>query len=127
MIPINSIEIPYDYVDVCAGWYGGQGCMLYAVCSTGGLTTGTNCPALDYDDLDDRDRKWYLSIWRRLSVDAGRAVEAARAGHNFEYGDDPGDGEGHDEDYPLLVEFEEWVDARVADLEDSYGLADWEG
>jgi hypothetical protein len=93
--------------------------MLYAVSSTGGLTTGTHrsrgC---------DTDEQWYYSIWLELSSDVGVAVRAAKKGCNAD--DDGGDGEGHDADYPVLVEFEEWVDEQCERLCESYGLEDWE-
>jgi hypothetical protein len=101
--------------------------MLYAVCSTGGLTTGTICRVRDYEDRDDRNRKWYYSIWCDLSADVMRARRAAEKGYNYRAGDDPGDGEGHDEDYPVLAEFEDWVDSICDDLRCDYDLDDWDG
>jgi len=90
--------------------------MLYAVSSTGNLTTGTHRPV-----GCDSDEKWYLHIWRRFSVDVCLAVRAAGAGCNADAHDD-----GHDADYPALVEFESWVDSTVERLEREYGLDNWE-
>lgn len=127
VIPVNSIEIPDRFVEVAECWHGGQGCMLYAISSTGGLTTGTNCPVLDYDDDADRMQKWYYTIWCDLIADVAGARRAAEKGYNAADEDDGGDGEGHDADYPVLVEFEEWVDMQVGRLCEAYGLEDWEG
>ena len=121
MIPIDSIKIPVRFQRLCAGWYGGQGCMLYAVCSTGGLTLGTIRPR-----GCDSDEQWYYTIWCELSVDVARARRAAEKGLNARAGDDDGDGEGHDADYPALVEFEDWVDEQCGRLCESYGLEEWE-
>jgi hypothetical protein len=72
----------------------------------------------------DTDEKWYVQIWRDLAADVWGAVKSARKGCNA--CDDGGDGDGHDADYPALVEFEAWVDNTVERLEISYSLADWE-
>ena len=121
-IPVDSIKIPYEYFELCMHWHGNQDCMLYAVCSTGGLTLGTIRPR-----GCDSDEKWYLTIWRELSSDVAYARRSAEKGCNFRAGYDDGDGEGHDADYPALVEFEEWVDAQCERLCVSYGLEDWDG
>jgi hypothetical protein len=122
MIPIDSIEIPCEFYDVCTRWYDGIGDKLYAICSTGGLTLGNRRPP-----GCDSDEKWYYSIWCDLSADVGRAVRAAKMGLNACDEDDGGDGEGHDADYPVLADFEDWVDAQIQELADSYGLEDWDG
>ncbi len=118
MTPINSIVIPDRFVEICGGWYNGMGDLLYAVSSTGALTTGTRCPVRQYDDLDDRDRKWYYSLWCELSADVGRAECSARSMSAV------------DDDYAfdaeVLAEFEEWVDNVCDLLAEEYGLEDWE-
>jgi len=107
VIPVDSIVIPDRFVMLASGWYDGSGDMLYAVASTGGLTMGSIRPL-----GADTPEKWYLSIWRDLSVDIGYAVRAAkRSGH---------------EDYEALSEFEDWVDAQVDALVESYSLEDWD-
>jgi hypothetical protein len=128
-VVVNSIEIPPTFVGVAGDWYGGQGCMLYAVCSTGGLTTGTNCPVLDYTDDADRDQKWYYSIWCDLSADVGSAECAARkAVETWE-------GDYNCDEYEELVsncrdlqDFEDWVDNTVLPmLAAGYpALEDWD-
>lgn len=121
--PINSIKIPRDYIDLCTAWHGGIDCKLYAVCSTKGLTTGTHCPT----NCDDDPEKWYLHIWRELSADLAYTVRVAQKGTNIEEDGSGSDGQGHDADYPALVQFEDWTDCIVERLEREYGLEDWEG
>ncbi len=107
MIPVNSIVIPVAFKHLCATWSGGQDCMLYAVSSTGGLTTGTRLPR-----GCDTDEQWYLTVWRELSHDVGCTVrQASRSGCD---------------DLQELADFEDWVDGQVIRLERSYGLAGWD-
>lgn len=121
---VNSIEVPERFVTIASEWHGGQNCMLYIVCSTGGVTTGTNCPVLDYDGSKDRDRKWYLLLWRYLSADIGVAARAAR--RTLPYPQDDTDDTDYVVDADLLEEFEKWVDAICERLEGEYNLSDWE-
>ena len=107
--PVNSIEIPQKYIDLCTAWHDGIDCKLYAICSTGGLTTGTHCPT----SCDDDSEKWYLYTWRELAADLCYTVRIAS--------------DGHDVDYPALIEFAIWVDCIVEQLEEEYGLEDWDG
>lgn len=109
--PVNSIEIPDKYVEACDGWYSGMSDLLYAVCSTGGLTTGTNRPP-----ECDTDEKWYLALWDNLSADV---MHARKASDNADIG------EGG-EDHIVLVEFEGWVDDICKRLAEEYCLEDWE-
>ena len=111
-IPVDSIVIPDRFVAVCAGWYNGMGDLLYAVSSTGNLTTGTLRPR-----GCDSDEQWYLTLWRELSSDVGRARSAAEKGYN---------GPSDSEDAAVLSEFEDWVDEQIERLEGSYRLEDWE-
>lgn len=119
--PVNSIVIPERFVNLCDDWHGDMGCMMYAVSSTKNLTIGTRrswgC---------DTDEKWYYSIWCGLARDVNDAVCVARKGYNAEDEWDGGDGEGHDADYPALVEFENWVEYQCERLCRSYGLEDWD-
>lgn len=109
--PVNSIKIPNKYIEACEGWHNSGADLIYAICSTGGLTTGTNRP-LDCDTYE----KWYLTLWRNLSVDVMHARKAAA---------DADIGEGG-EDHFILYEFEGWIDATCEQLEKEYGLEDWE-
>lgn len=111
-IPVDSIRIPEEFMELCEDWYGGIGCMLYAVSSTGGLTLGTLRP-----EGCDTKEKWYLTLWRNLAADVYHTRRCA--------GDEKCYPEGH-EDMPAICEFEEWVDNVIIRLEESYGLADWD-
>jgi hypothetical protein len=112
--PVDSIVIPARFVQACVGWEGGMDCMLRAVTSTGNLTTGTIAPAGCGGD----EEKWYLTIWRELSVDLGYAMSAVRKCRK--------ESEGYDS-FATLAAFETWVDEVVIPaLEEEYGLADWE-
>ncbi len=117
--PVDSIVIPARFVALCDGWHSGLDCLLYAVSSTRNLTTGTHrsvgC---------DSDEKWYLTLWRGLAIDVMIAVCDAAKGINAE--DDGGDGNGHDAEYPALVEFEGYADGIVAQLGREYGLEEWD-
>ena len=108
--PVNSIEIPYNFQQLCAGWYHGMD-MLYAINSTGGLTLGSLRPS-----GCDTDEKWYLSIWRELSCDVGYARRGASKLPTKE----------GQREFRKLEKFEKWVEEIVAKLEAEYGLADWE-
>lgn len=105
-VPVDSIRIPPRHQRTCADWSGGQDCMLYAVASTGNLTTGTIRPV-----GCDTPEKWYLHIWRELSADTWSACKLAIDA---------------DADYSDLTELEAYVDNIVEGLESAYGLEDWE-
>ena len=112
--PVDSIVIPAPFVHACVGWTGGVDCMLYAVTSTGNLTTGTDCPA----GCDGDEEKWYLHIWRELSADLDVVIQMAREGIS---------GESDLADAANLAVFKTWVDDLIIPrLEDEYGLADWD-
>lgn len=122
--PVDSIMIPERFVAIADRWHSGQGDMLYAVCSTGGLTTGTLRPSSCHSM-----EQWYLTIWRELSVDimwARRAAEKACNEYDDSYG--YGDFEERDliDDCETLREFEDWTDSIVARLAHEYELEDWE-
>ena len=110
-IPVNSIMISSHYRRICSNWNSGLNCMMYAISSTGGLTTGTTCPISNYTDQEDRNRKWYYLIWCELASDVGYAARLA--------------GEDH-EDYAELKDFQGWADEQVERLYESYGLEDWD-
>jgi len=101
-----EIEIPGWVDELCCNWYGGQDCMLYAVCSTGGLTLGNRRPL-----GCDTDEKWHLTIWRGFSADMGYAARCAR--------------KGGCEDADLLADAELWIESVCALLEREYDLAEW--
>jgi hypothetical protein len=100
--PVNSIVMPKRFVTLCSYWYNGSGDTMYAVASTGGLTTGTHRPV-----GCDTPEEWYLTLWRGLATSITGALC------------DPGS------DYAVLVEFAAWVDATITRLEGEYDLARW--
>jgi hypothetical protein len=60
----------------------------------------------------DTDEKWYLNIWRGFASDLGYTAMSAR--------------KGDDDDADDLEKWESWVDGKCDDLEEEYGLEDWE-
>lgn len=105
--PVDSIEIPAEYVDLCDDWHGGISCKLYAVSSTGGLTCGSIRPT-----GCDTDEQWYLTLWRGLACDISYTTRQAEKSEN--------------KDHCVLAEFEKFCDSWVERLTEEYGLADWE-
>lgn len=102
-IPINSIKIPEEFVNICAEWHGGIGCMLYAVASTGNLTLGTT-------RLYDTEEKCYLHIWQCLYIDLSRTIRAAKGKKGVS----------------ILRNFQAFADAKCSELAVAYGLEDWD-
>ncbi len=104
---VNSIKIPYHFVELCEQWHGSIHCLMYAVSSTGNLTTGSirsrGC---------ETDQEHYLDIWRSLAVDVTHTKQAAE--------------EVYHEDSFSLSEFEEYADNIVEKLEKEYNLTGWE-
>lgn len=106
---IDSIEIPDEFLTLCADWHAGQSCTLYAISSTGGLTLGNRRPL-----NCDTDEKWYLQLWLNLSSDLGSVLRLAKRNHQ------------HD-DVAQLEEFEQFVSKTIDQLRTEYGLEDWDG
>lgn len=79
MTEVNSIEIPSEFVNVAYYYYDGSSSMLYAIASTGGLTTGTIRP-LDDDGRPCTDEYWYWSLFAELSAELDRLVK----GHPYD-------------------------------------------
>lgn len=102
---VNSIQIPYEFVELCGEWHGGQSCMLYAVCSTGNLTLGNRRPL-----GCDTDEKWYVHIWECLDSDLSITIRQAKGRRGV----------------TKLREFGEYVEGIVKQLRAEYGLEDWE-
>lgn len=104
MIPINSIEIPDQFKELCSGWAGDTNCMLRAIESTGGLTLGSRKP------MDcETEKQWYLHLFQQLSEDVMHCRMLSQKSSKKE-------------DLDILIEFEAWVDAQVDLLRESYGL-----
>ncbi len=112
MIPVNSIVIPEEFVELCHGWRDGPG-MFYAVSTTGNLTTGDRRPR-----GCDTDEQWYLILWRDLSRNVFSAVRMSD--NNYAYPD-----QDRHEDHDDLLRFDTWVVDVILQLERSYGLEDW--
>jgi len=102
-IKVNSIQIPDAYVDLCGSWHGSTSCLLYAIASTGGLTTGT-------DNRHDSVQAWYANLFQELSIDIDHVAEIADKS------------EGMETDAELLREFGNWVDHVAELLLISYGI-----
>jgi hypothetical protein len=118
MIPINSIEIPARFVRIASEWYGGQTDLLYAVSSTGGLTTGSRRPLNDEGWASDEE--WYYGLWVALSGDVGYARKVCQKGLDA---NDDNDDTDYESDLAVLTDFEDWIDEEVLPrLEASYGL-----
>lgn len=104
---VNSIKIPYHFVELCEQWHGSIHCLMYAVSSTGNLTTGSirsrGCETTE---------QWYLTIWRDLAVDVSRVAAYTN--------------EQEDKDAELFRKFEQYVNGIMKQLESEYDLADWE-
>jgi hypothetical protein len=64
MIPIDSIELPECFMQVCADWAGGPGCLLRDVSTYRGLKIATTRPG-----GCDSDEKRYLALWRSFAAD----------------------------------------------------------
>ena len=109
--PVNSIQIPPEYVKLCRDWHDGQFSMFYAVTSTGNFTTGRIRPR----DCDT-DEQWYLKLWRDLNCEAYRNSRVACRVK----------GSLHD-DAETLIAFEEWTADTLDRLTVEYGLEGWEG
>ena len=115
MVPINSIHVPAEYCELCQNWYDGMGDTLYAVASTGNLTTGCLRPIIDGDPVSDE--RWYYDLWAGLSVDIGSARRAA-----CKLRDRGDDNEDWASEADSLEEFEKWVDDICELLADDYGI-----
>ena len=138
-IPVDSIEIPVEFVTLASEWYDGSGCMLYAVASTGGLTTGTIRPIAHESDgtgYPMSDEQWYYSLWVDLAADVGYAVRAACKGCTDQFPFDEDDEEYEEKvreraelycAWDGLKDFEDFADGVVEQLAENYGLEDWEG
>lgn len=102
---VNSIEIPNEFVSLCQDWHAGQDTMLYAIASTGNLTTGTARP------LDcDTDEAWYARLWRNLDIELTATLKGAHRYHD------------DDHDVPVLDRFQHYAEQTADRLEQEYAL-----
>jgi hypothetical protein len=113
IIPVNSIQIPAEFVQLCSDWNGGQACMLYAVSSTGNLTIGTHRP-LDCDN----HWQWYLRLWDNLGCDIRDIIRSVeKLNQQFRH--------GYRKDLAMLRRFKAYADSIQGQLRVSYNLQDW--
>lgn len=75
---INSIEIPADFIEFASGWYDGSSSMLYAIASTGGLTTGSVKP-----HGCETEEEWYHMLWRDLSLELFHLIKQLEKGDDI--------------------------------------------
>ena len=104
---LMTVEIPADYLTLCAEWHDGQSSMLYAIASTGDITLGDRRPCND-DGEPMSDHEWHVSLFDSLSCDLRHCARSARKS-------------GH-EDAQALREFETWADAKATELREFYGI-----
>lgn len=90
---INSIVVPWDYVQLCSDWHDGQSSMLYAIASTGNLTTGTVRPV-----YCDTDLEWYADLYSSLYSELYRLIRGL---------------DESTDDYYTLVEFRDWAEEQA--------------
>ena len=109
--PVNSIQIPAEFVELCEHWHGGQNCMLYAVSSTGNLITGSLMP----QDCET-DEQWYIHIWQALSADLSATLRQARKRT------DDADIEAMS---PTHEKYADYVAATLERLVTEYGEEEW--
>jgi len=77
VMDLNNVEFPERFVRTAGEWYGGQGCILYAVSSTGGLTRGSIRPDLCDDDgnyTPATDEAWIRYLWDELDITLSRNI-----------------------------------------------------
>jgi hypothetical protein len=102
---IASVNIPDRYLRLASRWHSGQGDLLYAVSSTGGLTLGSQRPFDRDANRSLTDREWHVSLWSGLSSDIYAAVRSASG-----------------RDKQRLERFERYADRVTDRLRTIYGL-----
>jgi hypothetical protein len=105
--PVDSIEIPFEFVELASHWHDGQDSLLYAIASTGNLTLGTIRP------LDcETDEEWYLSLWDSLDCELSRLLkQIERRKDEFD-------------DFDQLLEFQRFAESTSDQLRRDHDL--WE-
>lgn len=88
------------YAELCSQWHSGQGSMLYAVASTGGLSLGRYKP----DDVDT-DIEWMLRLLSGLLAEVRNCVKISA------------DDEDYFEDSAIFVEFKNDIEKAIDSLE----------
>ena len=101
-----DVEIPDEFINLASEWYCGDGDLLYAVASTGGLTLGSIRPRNE-DGEPMSDTEWHVYLWDGLASDVLMALRDARKGH---------------EDADALEDFATFCDDTADRLRKAYGL-----
>ena len=128
MIPVNSIKIPEQFVEAGSRWWGSIDDALYALARGNGICIDGVCPVTVYIDVDERDRKWYLTAWRSLLNDMVNAIDRIIKHckhYEHEFNTDSPNYALACEDLKYMCLFAEWSVEQVRALEDSYNLRDW--
>jgi hypothetical protein len=103
--PINSIQIPDEFVQLASEWHGGQDSILYAISSTGNLTLGTTMPC----DLNTQE-EWYVHLWDELDVELNHLCNMLEKK------------EFQRKDIPKLREFQKYAEETADRLRSEYSL-----
>ena len=104
--PINSIQIPDEFLQLASEWHGGQDSILYAIASTGNLTLGTTMPC----DLNTQE-EWYVHLWDELDVELNHLCNQLKQRKT-----DP------DFDIPKIGEFQKYAEETAERLRSEYSL-----
>jgi hypothetical protein len=74
--PINCLTVPEKFVGYAKLWYDGSASMLYAIASTGNLTTGGIRPRHYGRALTDQE--WYHSLYQDLEMELYHILKKLR-------------------------------------------------
>lgn len=105
MTPINGIKIPDEFLSLASEWYQGSGSMLYAIASTGSLTTGSIRPS------GMTDEEWYVSLFDDLGSELYDTIKLTDRIDT-----------GKHADHDALREFRAWADDIAERLRKEYGI-----
>ena len=105
---INSIQVPEEFIDLCNPWHSGQDSMMYAIASTGNLTTGDVRPYDAYEDRHYTDEEWYVNLFVQLEVEICQLLKLSSPAVD-------------DQRYEL-TEFQKWTEGIIEKLKHEYGL-----
>lgn len=119
--PVNSISIPPAFVQIAGEYYRSDGDLLYAVASTGGLTTGSFRPPGRNGYATDEE--WYWMLWSDLVYCIDDARDAAQ--FNIDHVDRNGENvDDYLDDLETLDDFAAYAAQWADRLYDEYGIGD---
>ena len=104
---VNSIQVPERFVELASTWYSGSDSMLYAITSTGNLTTGGIRPNIPFEGPMS-DEEWYVDLFDNLSCELYHLLKM-----NSQHV------EKHKEE---LTAFMEWAEEQADILRHEYGI-----